>query len=108
MTTGVVYTLGTILVIGKQSYYLSASFLLNIPREHNMIRYVDGEPTGIFYSEHGDGRAYSWDDPKLLTSGGRVSASFFSLLLPLYHSNTLVQPWVYSAYGSHANYAVAG
>ncbi|KAF2845704.1 hypothetical protein T440DRAFT_260367 [Plenodomus tracheiphilus IPT5] len=56
--------------------------------EHNMIRFRDGKPTGIYYSQHGDGRAYEWDDTELSKQDGR--------------------PIVFSAYGSHANYASGG
>ncbi|KAJ9130976.1 Vacuolar protein sorting-associated protein 62 [Pleurostoma richardsiae] len=57
--------------------------------EHNMVRFQDGKPVGIFYSQHVDGAAYDWNDPLLSkTDNGR--------------------PIVYSARGSHANYATPG
>jgi hypothetical protein len=56
--------------------------------ENNMIRFRDGNPIGIYYSQHTDGRAYDWDDETLSKDNGR--------------------PVVYSAYGSHANYATDG
>ncbi|OLN97839.1 putative vacuolar protein sorting-associated protein TDA6-like protein 1 [Colletotrichum chlorophyti] len=56
--------------------------------EHNMIRFRDGKPVGIYFSQHVDGAAYSWDSPKLTKSDGR--------------------PIVYSARGSHANYISTG
>jgi hypothetical protein len=56
--------------------------------ETNMIRFRDGAPTGIYYSQHGDGAAYNWTDLVLSKDNGR--------------------PIVYSANGSHANYATAG
>ncbi|KAF9871798.1 vacuolar protein sorting-associated protein 62 [Colletotrichum karsti] len=56
--------------------------------EHNMVRFRDGNPTGIYFSQHVDGSSYHWDDSKLSKSDGR--------------------PIVYSARGSHANYAAAG
>ncbi|KAG5998728.1 hypothetical protein E4U52_005690 [Claviceps spartinae] len=33
--------------------------------EHNMVRFHQGKPTGIYYSQHEDGAAYSWADAKL-------------------------------------------
>ncbi|KAI5457680.1 hypothetical protein BGZ63DRAFT_393472 [Mariannaea sp. PMI_226] len=57
--------------------------------EHNMVRFHNGTPVGIYYSQHMDGAAYNWDDSKLSkTDDGR--------------------PIVYSARGSHANYATPG
>ncbi|KAL1847994.1 hypothetical protein Daus18300_013754 [Diaporthe australafricana] len=56
--------------------------------EHNMIRFRDGKPTGIYFSQHSDGAAYDWDDKALAMEAER--------------------PIVYSAYGSHANYASPG
>ncbi|KDN71289.1 putative vacuolar protein sorting-associated protein 62 [Colletotrichum sublineola] len=56
--------------------------------EHNMIRFRDGKPVGIYFSQHVDGASYSWDDSELSTTDGR--------------------PIVYSACGSHANYPTPG
>lgn len=56
--------------------------------EHNMVRFHNGKPTGIYYSQHRDGAAYNWDDQAI--------------------SKTDDRPVVYSAYGSHANYPSEG
>ncbi|OIW23741.1 hypothetical protein CONLIGDRAFT_623853 [Coniochaeta ligniaria NRRL 30616] len=56
--------------------------------EHNMIRFHHGKPVGIFYSQHRDGAEYNWNDTSLSMNGQR--------------------PIVFSAYGSHANYATSG
>ncbi|PSR80840.1 hypothetical protein BD289DRAFT_484731 [Coniella lustricola] len=56
--------------------------------EHNMVRFRNGTPVGIYYSQHSDGSAYDWDDETLSLTGER--------------------PVVYSAYGSHANWAFPG
>ncbi|WQF86437.1 Putative vacuolar protein sorting-associated protein [Colletotrichum destructivum] len=56
--------------------------------EHNMIRFRDGKPTGMYFSQHVDGESYGWDDAKLSKVDGR--------------------PIVYSACGSHANYPTPG
>ncbi|KAH7010438.1 vacuolar protein sorting-associated protein 62 [Ilyonectria destructans] len=56
--------------------------------EHNMVRFHNGTPVGIYYSQHVDGMAYDWDDPTVNKTDGR--------------------PIVYSARGSHANYPTAG
>ncbi|EGR49687.1 uncharacterized protein TRIREDRAFT_105775 [Trichoderma reesei QM6a] len=56
--------------------------------EHNMIRFRDGKPIGIWYSQHVTGAAYKWDHKALSMKDDR--------------------PLVFSAYGSHANYASPG
>ncbi|KAG8416405.1 hypothetical protein J3459_007559 [Metarhizium acridum] len=56
--------------------------------EHNMVRFRDGKPNGIYYSQHSGGAAYAWDHADLSMKDGR--------------------PLVFSAYGSHANYASSG
>ncbi|KAK1255589.1 hypothetical protein MKX07_007848 [Trichoderma sp. CBMAI-0711] len=56
--------------------------------EHNMIRFRDGKPIGIWYSQHVSGAAYEWDHETLSIEDDR--------------------PLVFSAYGSHANYASPG
>ncbi|KAH8809293.1 hypothetical protein F5884DRAFT_753778 [Xylogone sp. PMI_703] len=54
--------------------------------EHNAIRFQDGKPISVWYSQHNSGQAFSYD---ALSKNG-------------------VRPIVYSAVGSHANYAVPG
>lgn len=39
-----------------------------------MVRFRDGKPTGIYFSQHRDGTAYSWDDSTVAKRDGRVSA----------------------------------
>ncbi|TWU72786.1 hypothetical protein ED733_003771 [Metarhizium rileyi] len=56
--------------------------------EHNMIRFRDGKPNGIYYSQHLGGAAYDWNHTALSLKDGR--------------------PFVFSAYGSHANYVSSG
>lgn len=43
--------------------------------EHNMIRFRDRKPTGIYYSQHVDGASFSWDDSALTKTDGRVCDS---------------------------------
>ncbi|KIW18849.1 hypothetical protein PV08_03138 [Exophiala spinifera] len=57
--------------------------------EHNMIRFKDGEPYGIWFSQHGSGEVCLWEDKACLSKEGD-------------------RPIVYSARGSHANYPTAG
>ena len=45
-----------------------------------MIRFRDGEPVGIFYSQHRDGAAFDWDDQSISKSGGRVRTGLYPLL----------------------------
>ncbi|KAI4113981.1 MAG: hypothetical protein LQ345_005154 [Seirophora villosa] len=54
--------------------------------EHNMIRFVDGTPTQVWYSQHGFGQAFTYDC--LEKQGSR--------------------PIAYSGNGSHAVYAISG
>lgn len=37
-----------------------------------MIRFRDGKPTGMYFSQHVDGESYGWDDSKLSKVDGRV------------------------------------
>lgn len=53
-----------------------------------MIRFTNGEPTAIWYSQHGNGEAFHWNALGLKKQGTR--------------------PIAYSAKGSHATYARAG
>ncbi|KAK0748919.1 hypothetical protein B0T18DRAFT_486973 [Schizothecium vesticola] len=39
--------------------------------EHNMIRFRDGKPKGIYFSQHRDGAEYSWDDSTVTKRDGR-------------------------------------
>lgn len=37
-----------------------------------MVRFRNGKPVGIFYSQHAGGAAYEWNDPTLSITDGRV------------------------------------
>lgn len=37
-----------------------------------MIRFSNGEPIGIYYSQHRDGAAFDWEDEKISKSNDRV------------------------------------
>lgn len=39
-----------------------------------MVRFQDGKPTGVYYSQHSYGAAYNWDEAALQTRDNRVSA----------------------------------
>ncbi|CAA9965410.1 DUF946 domain containing protein [Pyrenophora teres f. maculata] len=54
--------------------------------EHTMVRFLNGEPQSIWYSQHANGQAFRYSTVE--KSGDR--------------------PIAYSAKGSHANYAIAG
>lgn len=54
--------------------------------EHNMIRFVNGTPQAVWYSQHDNGEAFTYD---CLEKEG-------------------LRPITYSANGSHANYAING
>lgn len=55
-------------------------------REHNMIRFKNGEPQAIWYSQHEYGAAFTYDAVNKIGK----------------------RPIGFSAKGSHANYAVSG
>jgi hypothetical protein len=44
-----------------------------------MIRFRDGKPIGIYFSQHRDGAAYSWDDSTVTKRNGRVRCPFFAM-----------------------------
>lgn len=54
--------------------------------EHNMIRFKDGTPQAVWYSQHAFGEAFTYDAVEKIG----------------------VRPVGYSAKGSHANYATTG
>lgn len=46
-------------------------------REHNMIRFKNGKPTGIYFSQHTSGDACDWEDAACFSKqGDRVSDCF--------------------------------
>lgn len=45
--------------------------------ENNMVRFKNGEPTGIYYSQHVSGEVYKWDDKKLEKESERVCSCWF-------------------------------
>ncbi|KAI5292636.1 hypothetical protein KEM55_007662, partial [Ascosphaera atra] len=73
-------------VKSAQAVYARLELTYAYIREHNMIRFNNGEPYAIFYSQHSDGFAYGWNVVE--KEGDR--------------------PVAYSAKGSHANYPTAG
>jgi len=56
--------------------------------EHNMIRFENGVPQAVWYSQHGNGQAFTYTTVQKFNSG--------------------IRPISYSARGSHANYAIPG
>lgn len=56
--------------------------------EHNMIRFVDGAPSQLWYSQHSSGEAFTYAATQKFQGGDR--------------------PVTYSANGTHANYATPG
>jgi hypothetical protein len=92
-TTGVakssVLTLTIMSETGKSLNSL-LSYLVGLtkPREHTMTRFSNGVPQTMWFSQHEDGEAFDYS------------------AVPKYDSG--VRPIVYSANGSHANYATSG
>lgn len=67
-----------------------------------MIRFQDGKPSQVWFSQHSNGQAFKYS--ALEKSGNRVSRSFSSQR----HELIMFQPIAYSGNGSHAVYAVDG
>ncbi|CAI0649747.1 unnamed protein product [Colletotrichum noveboracense] len=62
--------------------------------EHNMVRFRDGKPTGIYFSQHVDGAAYDWDDSTISKIDERVrqpsELHFFQCTDLMYHSLSFI------------------
>lgn len=43
-----------------------------------MVRFHNGTPVGIYYSQHIDGVGFKWDDSTVNITDGRVGAVFIS------------------------------
>ncbi|KLU92713.1 hypothetical protein MAPG_11700, partial [Magnaporthiopsis poae ATCC 64411] len=68
--------------------------------EHCMVRFVRGEPTAMFLSEHAGGQAYAWRAlEKAATAEGSKDGG---------GGGGGYRPVIYSAVGSHAMYATPG
>ena len=50
-------------------------------REHNMIRFVDGVPKHVWFSQHANGEAYTFDALEKDASGKRVRTQSLHCLL---------------------------
>lgn len=76
--------------------------------EHNMVRFGNGTPTAIWFSQHSGGQAFSYKAAEKYNGGVRVR--ILHLQKFPYYSLTLFQnqPVTYSANGTHANYAIPG
>jgi hypothetical protein len=78
--------------------YNQGNWVLNLPAlefgdhvgdwEHTMIRFIDGTPEAIWFSQHSSGEAFTYSAAQKYQNGDR--------------------PIVYSANGTHANYAIPG
>lgn len=71
--------------------------------EHNMVRFANGLPTAVWYSQHSNGEAFTYE--AVNKSGIRVG--FVRSMSHVPHTDVR-QPVVLSANGSHANYAIGG
>lgn len=45
--------------------------------EHNMVRFMNGKPTGLWYSQHSNGEAFTYDATEKYNGGLRVSQVVF-------------------------------
>jgi len=79
--------------------YNQGDWVLNLPAlefgdhvgdwEHTMVRFVDGTPQAVWFSQHSDGEAFTYDAVQKSSDSG-------------------LRPLVYVAKGTHANYATPG
>jgi hypothetical protein len=69
-----------------ESKVFSICAQLTRSREHNMIRFSNGNPQAIWYSQHAGGQAFTYEATE--KQGKR--------------------PYAYSANGTHAVYVIAG
>jgi hypothetical protein len=89
--------------------------------EHTMVRFVNATPSAIWFSQHSNGEAFTYAATQKGGDGKRVSQksslfSFLHLSMSLKKSEERIannflhakQPIVYSANGTHANYATPG
>ena len=70
--------------------------------EHTTVRFHNGVPKAVFFSEHAFGEAYTWDAVEKI--GKRVSLTIYTNAA----SSDTQQPVGFSATGTHAMYATAG
>lgn len=54
------------------AYRFTIRLTIALFREHNMVRFRGGKPTGIYFSQHSDGSAYDWNDETLTVENERV------------------------------------
>lgn len=71
---------------GEFAYSSVYDSCLTVSREHNMIRFIDGEPGAIWYSQHSRGQAFTYN---AVEKHGK-------------------RPIAYSGNGTHAVYSIAG
>ena len=65
-------TLATMLETGEFIVERFRMKLTRFLREHNMVRFHNGTPVGVYYSQHVDGVGFKWDDQRINVIDGRV------------------------------------
>jgi hypothetical protein len=70
--------------------------------EHTVVRFRNGEPIQVFYSEHEWGSAYLWNDAEKFE---KRASPFHAMAFALAYRWQLV---TYSAFGTHAMYRTSG
>jgi hypothetical protein len=105
------------MMLGDDAWRRCAATKLMRQREHNMIRFIGGEPKYVWFSQHANGEAFAFSALQKDQSGKRVSFHTFPSRSPnhnlhnsaqLSSTNPSFKPVVYAANGSHALYATPG
>lgn len=74
--------------------------------EHNMVRFEEGQPQAVWYSQHANGQAFHYETVEKYNDGPRVC--FKSSLGKRNSQTNTSRPVAYAANGSHAVYGTDG
>ncbi|KAK0974599.1 Vacuolar protein sorting-associated protein 62 [Friedmanniomyces endolithicus] len=76
--------------------------------EHTLVRFHDGKPESVFFSEHDFGSAYTWEAVEKYLPNPDGSDTMLGTLSNATIAAVAKRPVTYSAFGSHAMYPTPG